>query len=220
MADKVILLDFYPSMFGMRARVALAVKGVDYEHREEDLQNKSQLLLESNPVYKEIPVLVHNNNPVCGSFIIVQYIDEVWKDQSPTLLPCDPYQRAQARFLADYIDKKVMETGNWIWSEEGQEKEAGKKGFVEILKQMESELGDKPFFGGNAFGFLDVALVTYSPWFQTYETCGSFSIEQNYPKLSSWVKRCLEIESVSKSLADPDNVYNFYSTLKKKKRGL
>ena len=36
----------------------------------------------------------------------IEYIDEVWKDKSP-LLPTDPYQRAQARFWADYVDKKV-----------------------------------------------------------------------------------------------------------------
>ena len=36
----------------------------------------------------------------------IEYIDEVWKDKS-ALLPTDPYQRAQARFWADYVDKKV-----------------------------------------------------------------------------------------------------------------
>lgn len=106
MADKLILLDMYASMFGMRVRVALALKGVEYEYREEDLRNKSRLLLEMNPVHKKIPVLVHNGKPVCESLIILQYIDEVWNHTYP-LLPSDPYQRAQARFWADYIDKKV-----------------------------------------------------------------------------------------------------------------
>ncbi|XP_057796000.1 glutathione S-transferase U19-like [Salvia miltiorrhiza] len=216
MADKVILLDFYPSMFGMRARVALAVKGVEYEYREEDLGNKSQLLLESNPVHKQIPVLIHNGKPVCESFIILQYIDEVWNHKSP-LLPSDPYQRAQARFWADYIDKKIYDNGNWIWNAKGEEQEAGKKGFVEIMKQLESELGDKPFFGGDDLGFLDVALITYSPWFQTYETCGNLSMEEECPKLIAWVKRCWEKQSVSKSLADPNKVYDFYLALKKKR---
>ena len=36
----------------------------------------------------------------------IEYIDEVWKDKS-ALLPTDPYQRAQARFWAYYVDKKV-----------------------------------------------------------------------------------------------------------------
>ena len=106
MADEVVLLDFWPSMFGMRVRIALAEKGIKYEYKDEDLRNKSPLLLEMNPIHKKIPVLIHNGKPVCESLIIVQYIDEVWKDRCP-LLPIDPYQRAHSRFWADFVDKKV-----------------------------------------------------------------------------------------------------------------
>ena len=106
MADEVVLLDLWASMFGMRVRIALAEKGIKYEYKEEDLKNKSPLLLQMNPIHKKIPVLIHNGKPVCESLIIVQYIDEVWKDKSP-LLPSHPYQRAQARFWADFVDKKV-----------------------------------------------------------------------------------------------------------------
>jgi glutathione S-transferase len=106
MAGEVVVLDTWISMFGMRVRIALAEKGIKYEYKEQDLSNKSDLLLKMNPVHKKIPVLIHNGKPVCESLIIVQYIDEVWRDRSP-LLPSDPYQRAQARFWADFVDKKV-----------------------------------------------------------------------------------------------------------------
>ncbi|KAL2943498.1 Glutathione S-transferase U22 [Bienertia sinuspersici] len=106
MANEVVLLDFWPSPFGMRVRIALAEKGVSYEYRDEDLRNKSELLLKMNPVHKKIPVLVHNNKPICESLIIVQYVDEVWADKAP-LLPSEPYPRAQARFWADFVEKKV-----------------------------------------------------------------------------------------------------------------
>nr|POF23098.1 glutathione s-transferase 3 [Quercus suber] len=82
----------------MRVKIALAEKGIEYKYKEEDLRNKSPLLLEMNPIHKKIPVLVHNGKPVCESLIIVQYIDEVWKDKSP-LLPTDPYQRAHASWF-------------------------------------------------------------------------------------------------------------------------
>ncbi|XP_024017783.1 glutathione S-transferase 3-like [Morus notabilis] len=106
MANEVILLDFGISKFSMRVRVALAEKGIKYEYKEENLSNKSPLLLQMNPIHKKIPVLIHNGKPISESLIIVQYIDEVWNDKAP-LFPSDPYQRAQARFWADFIDKKV-----------------------------------------------------------------------------------------------------------------
>ena len=36
MADEVILLDFWASMFGMRTRIALEEKKVKYDCREQD----------------------------------------------------------------------------------------------------------------------------------------------------------------------------------------
>ena len=106
MEDKVVLLDFWPSSYGMRVRIALAEKGIEYEAKEENLWDKSPLLLEMNPVHKKIPVLIHNGKPVCESLNIVQYIDEVWSHKSP-LLPSDPHQKSQALFWADYVDRKV-----------------------------------------------------------------------------------------------------------------
>ncbi|KAK9937604.1 hypothetical protein M0R45_014382 [Rubus argutus] len=206
MADEVVLLNCYGSLFGMRVSVALAEKAVKYENREEDLGNKSQLLLQTNPVYKKIPVLIHNGKPVSESLIIVQYIDEVWKDKAP-LLPSDPYQRAQARFWADYIEKKLYDTRAKICTTKGEEQEAGKKEFIEILKVLEGVLGDEPYFMGERFGFLDIALIPLYSWFHAYETLGNFSIEAECPKLISWAKRCMQKESVSKSLADPKKVY-------------
>ncbi|ONI12124.1 hypothetical protein PRUPE_4G146300 [Prunus persica] len=203
MADEeVVVLGFWPSTYGTRATIALDEKGVKYEYREEDLSNKSSLLLQMNPV------LIHNGKPVCESLIIVQYVDEIWRDKAP-LLPSDPYQRARVRFWADFIDKKVFDAGKKLWSTKGEEHEAAKKEFIEILTQLEGEIGDKPYFGGERFGFLDIALITFYSWFYAFETFGNFRLEAECPKLIEWAKRCTHRESVSKSLADPKKVYDF-----------
>ncbi|KAM7250824.1 hypothetical protein ACFE04_022707 [Oxalis oulophora] len=199
-SDDVILLDFLPSMFGMRVRIALAEKQVKYKYIEVDMWNKSDLLLQMNPVHKKIPVL---------------YIDEVWNETSP-LLPSDPYQRAQARFWADYIDKKVHDAGRTINFTKGEEQEQAKKDFVGILKTLEGQLGDKPYFGGDIFGFVDVALIPFYCWFYTYESFGNFKIELECPKLIGWAKRCMEKESVAKSLPDESKIYEHACFLRKK----
>ncbi|BFG28855.1 putative glutathione S-transferase [Prunus yedoensis var. nudiflora] len=209
MADEVLLLDFWSSPYGMRLRVALAEKGIQYEYREEDLSNKSALLLQSNPVHKKIPVLIHNGKPVSESLVALQYIDEVWKDKTP-LLPSDPYLRAQARFWADFVDKKVSELGRVVRTTKGEEQEAAKKEFLESIGLLEGELGDKPYFGGETLGFVDVALIPFYSWFYVYEKCGNFSIEAEQPKFYAWAKRCMQKESVSKSLADQKAIYDLH----------
>ncbi|WCJ32375.1 glutathione S-transferase TAU 19 [Euphorbia peplus] len=215
MGEEVILLDFWPSPFGMRLRIALAEKNINYEYRDEDLRNKSPLLLQMNPIHKKIPVLIHNGNPICESLIALQYIDELWHHPSP-LLPDDPYLRSQARFWADFVDKKIYDLGRKTWTTKGEELETAKKELIESLKLLEGELGEKPFFGGEDIGYMDVVLVPYYSWFYAYETLGNFSIEAECPKLISWAKRCLEKESISKSLPDSHKVYEFVLVLRTK----
>uniref|UniRef100_A0A803M859 glutathione transferase n=2 Tax=Chenopodium quinoa TaxID=63459 RepID=A0A803M859_CHEQI len=199
----------------MRVRIALAEKGVKYEYSEQDLKNKSELLLKMNPVHKKIPGLVHNNKPVCESLIIVEYIDEVWSDKA-TLLPSDPYRRAQARFWADFVEKKIYDTGRRVWTTKGEDQEAAKKEFIEHLKVLEQELGNKSYFGGDEFGFVDIFFIPFYSWFHAYETLANFKIEESFPKIIEWAKRCMQRESVAKALPDQNKVYEFILELKKR----
>ncbi|KAK1433971.1 hypothetical protein QVD17_10889 [Tagetes erecta] len=214
--EELILLDVWASMYGMRVRIALAEKGISYEYKEEDLRNKSKLLLDMNPVHKKIPVLIHNGKPICESNIIVEYIDEVWNHKAP-LFPSDPYDKACARFWADFIDKKLYQTGRKLYTTKGEEHEASRNEFIECLTLLQGELGDKPYFGGENFGFLDVSLIPFYSWFQAYETYGNFNFERECPKLISWAKRCIENKpSVSDTLPDSPKVLAFVQHLRKK----
>ncbi|OVA14281.1 Glutathione S-transferase [Macleaya cordata] len=212
--DEVILLDFWVSPFAIRAKIALEEKGVEFEAREEDLLgNKSELLLKSNPVYKKVPVLLRNGKPVSESSIIVSFIDEAWPSP-PFLTPC-PYERSVARFWADFIDKKLFDAGGKIWRSKGEELELAKKEFIEIVKLLEGALGDKDFFGGEIFGFVDIIAIPLTSWFYAYEVFGGFKVENECPKFSAWMKRCNERESVAKYLPDPTKVYEFVCMMRK-----
>ncbi|GLJ35977.1 hypothetical protein SUGI_0721710 [Cryptomeria japonica] len=218
--EQVKVLSSETSPFGMRVLIALEEKSVKYEYQQEDLPfNKSDLLLQMNPVYKKVPVLIHNGQPICESLIILEYIDETWGSEKIL-----PYNRALARFWADFVDKKFLDSGIRIVKSEDEVQEQAKRDFLENLQYLEGALekmsagGTLPFFGGKDFGFLDIAFIPFTSWFHAFETIGNFKIpfETEYPMLDAWVKRCMERESVKKNLLSSDRVLE--TALKIRKR--
>ncbi|KAH7692056.1 Glutathione transferase protein [Dioscorea alata] len=213
--SEALVLDFWASPFAMRVKIALEEKGVEYETRHEDdlLGNKSELLLKSNPIHNKVPVLLHGDKPVCESLVILSYIDDEWPQ--PPFLPSSPYDRSVARFWADYVDKKLFEAGGEIWRAQGEATEAGKKELFEVLKNLEGTLGENDYFGGETFGFLDIVIIPLTSWFYAYECLGGFKIEEEFPKLSTWIKRCLQRQSVAKVLPEPVKLLEFVRMIRK-----
>ncbi|KAF8711612.1 hypothetical protein HU200_029065 [Digitaria exilis] len=211
------LLGFWVSPFAQRCHIALAEKGLSYESLEQDLSNKSELLLRANPVHKKIPVLLHGGRPICESLVILQYLDEAFPEAS-ALLPSDPGARAHARFWAGFVDTKVFECGVRLWKRKaGSEPQVqARKEMVEALRTLDAELGDKPFLAGEAFGFVDVAVVPFAAWLVSYGRLGEFDVEEVCPRLVAWAERCGERESVAKSIHPPEKVWEFVGFLKNK----
>lgn len=111
---------------------------------------------------------------------------------------------------------QVFSGGRDIWLAKGEEQvEAAKKEFIEILKVLEGALGDKDYFGGDTFGYVDVITIPLTCWFLAYEKYGGFKVVDHTPKLSAWIKRCLERESVAKVIAPPENICGCVAFLRK-----
>ncbi|KAH8487363.1 hypothetical protein H0E87_026067 [Populus deltoides] len=147
MAGAVKLIGSYTSLFCTRVEWALKLKGVQYEYVEDDVFNKSPLLLKHNPVHKKVPVLVHDDKPIPESLVILQYIDETWNDNN--LLPQDSYERAMAHFWAKFTDEKCLVETFTAACKEGEEKEKAIESAQESLAFLEKLIQGKKFFSGD-----------------------------------------------------------------------
>nr|ATL77055.1 glutathione S-transferase 5 [Phellodendron amurense] len=197
MAEEVKLFGTWTSPYSRRIELALKLKGIPFQYIEEDLSNKSPQLLKYNPVHKMVPVLVHNGKPITESQIILEYIDETWKNNP--FLPQDPYQRAMARFWAKFIDEKVKAAEMKAKSVEGKEIELVVEEFFEEMKFLENELKGKDFFGGETIGFVDIVANIVAFFFTvTQQAVGveAFTPEK-FPVLFKWIGKITEIDVVN-----------------------
>ncbi|CAK8561565.1 unnamed protein product [Lathyrus sativus] len=199
MANKseVKLIGKWSSPYVTRVKIALNIKSLEYENFEENetFNPKSDLLLQSNPVYGKVPVLIHQNKPICESLIIVEYIDETWLT-AVSILPTDAYDRALARFWAAYIDQKWFPSMQSIITVEGEEE---RKPYFEVMEEVVERMEDafekcskgEPFYGGDRIGYLDVAFGSFLGWLSVIENeyNRKVLVEEKAPNLVKWAER-------------------------------
>ncbi|KAF6167656.1 hypothetical protein GIB67_031239 [Kingdonia uniflora] len=211
----VKILGTRSSPFVMRSQIALKIKSVDYEFLEENLVKKSILLLQSNPVHKKVPVLIHGDKLICESLVIIQYIDETWSS-GPSILPSDLYDRAVARFWANYIDQTWFPSLFALLFTKGEEAKgkaikqllAGMELFEDAFKKCSK---GKAFFGGDSIGYIDITLGCFLAWIRVSEKFNGLAIldTEKTPYLVSWAEKFCADSTVKEVMPEVDKLAEF-----------
>uniref|UniRef100_A0A5B7B3R9 Probable glutathione S-transferase n=1 Tax=Davidia involucrata TaxID=16924 RepID=A0A5B7B3R9_DAVIN len=198
------------SQFCTRVEWALKLKGVAYEYLEEDLRNKSPLLLKFNPVHKKVPVLLHDGEPIVESLVILEYIDEKWKENP--LLPQEPYERAMARFWAKFADEKCMFGALDACRAEGEGKEKAIESAQESLAFLEKQIEGKIFFGGEQIGFLDLVVGWIPLWLGVMEEAGGMKLleAEKFPSLHEWAQNFIQIPLIKECLPPREELASYF----------
>ena len=191
------------SAYAMKVKIALNEKNIEYETAIPDGMAAGKAggeFVDANP-RAEVPTLVDGDFRVFDSTIILEYIEDKWPD--PALLPRSPAERARVRMIEDVMDTQY-EQNNWGTFEVQRYKRASgeladkliayaRNNIEQLQGWLDRKLGDRPWFGGDAFGWGDLSVVPY-----LNRSAGYGDLPPKGSRLASWFERVNKRDSVQK----------------------
>jgi maleylacetoacetate isomerase len=116
MATGLVLYSYWRSSAAYRVRIALNLKGLDYETRPVHLvrnggEQHSADYRALNP-QETVPCLLDGDRVVTQSLAIMEYLDEMYPAEEAALLPMDARGRAQVRALSLAVACDIHPLGN------------------------------------------------------------------------------------------------------------
>ena len=156
------------SPYAQKVKLALHFKGLKYSVEQPMGSADVEAFMAASP-RGEVPVLQHDGVSLYDSAVIGAYIDETWPE--PSLLPADPYARAQIRLIEDAMDTH-FEGNTWGLGEirvfgRATGTEADRMcAFAESEIQgwyrwLEARLSDAGWFNGADYGWGDICVVPF-----------------------------------------------------------
>ncbi|XP_077123632.1 maleylacetoacetate isomerase isoform X2 [Ranitomeya variabilis] len=111
---KPLLFSYFRSSCSWRVRIALALKGIEYDLRPVNLiqdggQQRTDEYKRVNPM-QQVPALRIDGVTLSQSLAIIEYLEET--RPLPPLLPGDPLKRAQCRMISDHIASGIQPVQN------------------------------------------------------------------------------------------------------------
>lgn len=207
-----VLYGYWRSSSSYRVRIALNLKGIDYEQIPVHLvRNGGE---QHQPSYRKInplglvPALVHNKQVVVQSLAICEYLEEAFPARP--LLPVSKWDRARVRGLAQSIASEIQPMNNvavmqYLKKEMGQTGESVRQWYAHWVDRgfsaIESWLGSRKtgrFCHGDVAGLADCFLIP-----QVYNAERFNCNLKPYPRVMRITSRCRELSGFR--AAAPEN---------------
>ncbi len=163
----MILYDYFRSSAAYRVRIALNLKGLNYERRDVMLlenQQRSPEHLARNP-QGLVPALEADGRMLTQSLAIIDWLDARYPE--PRLIPADPDARAAALAKALVVAADIHPLNNLrvvrklksMGIDDDGRDEWTRHWIAEGFAALEAMAGDGPFLGGNSPDVADLFLV-------------------------------------------------------------
>ena len=204
----LVLHDYFRSSASYRVRIALNLKGLDYERVEVSLiagEQKSDAYLAQN-AQGFVPMLVADGDTIIQSLAIIDWLDRAHPE--PRLIPDEAMPRAVALAQAHVVACDVHPLNNlrvlkYLTRDLGLNEHTKDHWYrhwvAEGFDALESMAGEGRYLGGDAPGIADCCLVP-----QMYNARRFDLPLDAWPRLVAIDAACLELDAFQR--AHPDAV--------------
>ncbi len=139
-----------------RARLALALKGVEAERVPVDPDHPPAGLLEQNP-YGDCPTLVDRDIALYHPEIIIDYLDERYPH--PPLLPVDPVNRAKARLVVHRMQRDWYALYDQVEHGSSAQVQQARRALRESLVAAAELFEGQPYFLSDELTIMDLTIL-------------------------------------------------------------
>ena len=154
---KYLLVSFKTCPWVQRAAIVLREKGIDFEFRHIEPDNRPDWFLAISP-HKKVPVLrIDDRVSLFESNAIAEYLDET---VPPRLHPEDPVERAINRAWTDYLPTFGAAVSATAYADTESDYRKAVENISEPFERLETALekqGSGPFFNGAKYSLVDAA---------------------------------------------------------------
>ncbi|BFO57042.1 glutathione S-transferase family protein [Acidovorax sacchari] len=182
MTPHLVLISHVLCPYVQRAVIVLKEKGVPFERLDVDLAHKPEWLLASSPLGKT-PVLLVDGVPIFESAVICEFLDETVK---PRLHPACALDRARHRAWMEFGSSLLDTIGAFYNAKDSASLTLQIRQIRSRLEQLESALGEGPFFGGDHFGLVDAVFGPVFRYFDVFEGIGDFCWFDGLRRVVTW----------------------------------
>ena len=177
------IVSFKICPFVQRVTALLEHKGASYEIEYIDLSHKPQWFLEVSP-NGQVPILITEDDRVLfESDAIVEYIDEVVG--TPLYSP-DPVRKAQERAWSYLASKHYLVQCSAQRSSDATVLAERQSTLDTAFAKIETQLGDRPFVGGDSPGMVDIAWTTLLHRAEIVERRAGYDFLAAHPRAKTW----------------------------------
>lgn len=181
-ARPLVLVSHVLCPYVQRAAIALTEKGVTFERRDVDLADKPAWFQAISPLGKT-PVLLVGDTPIFESAVICEYLEDTLQ---PPLHPEDPLARARERAWIEFGSAVLNDIARFYTAPDDAALDARVADLRAKFEQIETALGDGPWFGGARFGLVDAAFGPVFRYFDTFDTIADSGVLRGLPHVGAW----------------------------------